>query len=189
VLAAAALLLVAAFVLATRGTGEPRRVVLPRVVGRTVASAASLLRARGFVVRIASARHDARPTGSVAAVRPSVSSAALGTTVTLVPSAGPRSIAVPAVTGYSEEAATAVLDGAGLTVETRAAYASAPSGTAVGTTPPAGTMVPPHSSVALTISAGPTPTVSAQPASPPGKAKGHDKGKGHGKKQDQGDEG
>ena len=116
-------------------------------------------------------------------MRPSVSSAALGTTVMLVPSAGPRSIAVPAVAGYSEEAATAVLEDAGLIVQPSAAYASVPSGTAVGTTPPAGSMVPPHSSVALTISAGPAPTVSDQPAFPPGKAKGHDKGKGHGDSQ------
>src|SRR4029077_18562429 len=98
-LAAAALLLVAAYLLASRGTAEPRRAALPDVVGRSVASAASDLRARGFAVRIARARHAAKPTGTVAAVRPSVSSAALGTTVTLVPSSGPRSIAVPAVTG------------------------------------------------------------------------------------------
>jgi serine/threonine-protein kinase len=182
-LAAAAVLLVAAFLLAMRGPAEPRRVALPQVLGRPVASAASLLRARGFSVRIASARHTAKQTGTVAAMRPSVSSAALGTTITLVPSSGPRSIAVPAVAGYSEEAATAVLEDAGLIVQPSAAYASVPSGMAVGTTPPAGNMVPPHSSVALTISAGPPPTVSDQPAFPPGKAKGHDKGKGHGDSQ------
>jgi eukaryotic-like serine/threonine-protein kinase len=185
-LAAAALLLVVAFALARRGTAEPRRVALPQVVGRPVASAASVLRARGFAVRIASAQHAAKPTGTVAAVRPSVASAALGTTLTLVPSSGPRAIAVPSVTGYSEQAATAVLEKAGLIVQPRAVYAPVPSGTAVGTTPPAGDLVPPHSPIALIISAGPAPIVSDQPALAPGKAKGHDKSHGHGDKKGEG---
>jgi hypothetical protein len=49
-----------------------------------------------------------------------------------------------------------------------------PTGTVVATTPPSGTPVAPHSSVAMVVSAGPAP-----PALPPGQAK--DPGKGHGK--------
>ena len=166
-----------AFLLATRADGAPHTVALPSVVGKPVAVAASALRARGFVVRIAPGAYAAEARGTVIAVRPSGTSAARGTTVAIVPSSGPRPIAIPLVAGFSQAAAVAALERLGLAVVPRTEYdAAAPSGTAVATMPPAGAPVPPHSSVALTISAGPAPVTPAEPASPPGKAKGNDKG-------------
>lgn len=169
-----------AVVLATRGCSAPRRVALPHVVGTSVGTAASALRARGFRVRIAAGAHASEPRGTVAAVRPSGTSAAQGATVALVPSSGPPAIAIPPVSGFSQPAAVAALERLGLAVQPQTAYNPAPSGTVVATTPRAGVSVPPHSSVVLTISAGPAPPVPAEPTSPPGTANGNGNGDGHG---------
>jgi hypothetical protein len=173
----AALLVGVAFVLATRGGAGPSRVTLPRVIGRPVAAAASALRERGFVVRIVAGEHASETSGTVAAVHPSGASAARASTVVIVPSSGPRLIAIPTVSGLSQAAAVAELERLGLAVRPQTAYGTAPSGTAIATVPPVGTTVPPRTSVALTISAGPAPIT---PAKPPGKAHGFANGKGHG---------
>ncbi|MDX6598260.1 MAG: hypothetical protein QOE87_2147, partial [Gaiellales bacterium] len=102
-----------------------------------------------------------------------------GARVTLIPSSGPLRVVVPAVTGFSQAAATAELERLGFVVRSSTASASIPAGTAVGTVPEAGTSAPAHSAISLTISAGPEPVVPAKPM-PPGKTK--DKhGKKHGK--------
>jgi serine/threonine-protein kinase len=190
-LAAAALLVGLVFALTTRGGGETRSAALPRVVGRPVAVAVSALRARGFVVRTLPAVHANEAPGIVTAVRPNAASADIGTTVAVVPSSGPSRIAIPAVAGFSEDAAVAALERLGLDVLPQTAYAPTPSGTAVGTTPPAGTAVPPRSSVALTISAGPAPVNPVKPV-PPGQAKnakGNGRAKGHEKQKEKHAEG
>ncbi len=179
VLGAAALLVGLAFALTTRGGDDPRSVALPRVVGRPLASAISALRARGFVVRTLPATHAVEAAGTVAAVRPNAASADFGTTVAVIPSSGPSQIAIPPVAGFSEDAAVATLERLGFDVRPQTAYGPTPSGTVVGTTPPAGTAVPPRSSVAVTISAGSPPVSPAKPV-PPDQAKGP-KGKGGGK--------
>ena len=185
-LAVAALLVGLAVALTTRGGGEARSVALPRVVGRPVASAISALRARGFVVRTLPAVHANEAPGTVAAVRPNAASADIGTTVAVVPSSGPSRIAIPPVAGSSQEAAVAALERLGFGVRTETAYGPTPIGTVVGTMPPAGTAVPPRSSVAVTISAGPAPVGPAKPV-PPGEAKdpkGKGRGKGHEKQKE-----
>jgi beta-lactam-binding protein with PASTA domain len=185
-LAVAALLLAVAFALSTRDHARPSRVVLPRIAGTPVATANSALRERGFVVRVIGPVHASEPAGTVAAVRPNTTSAAFGTTIAIVPSSGPSPITIPAVSGYSKAAAVAALQRLGLTAQLSTAYGPTPSGTATTTTPPAGTAVPPHSSITLSISAGPAPVPPANPT-PPGKANGHANGKeygnGNGKKQ------
>jgi serine/threonine-protein kinase len=191
-LALAALVVGAVFALATRGDGGARRVALPRLVGTPVASAASALRARGLTPRLASAIYASAPRGTVAAVRPRVATVEAGSAVTIVPSSGPRPIAVPGVAGLSLSAALTALDGAGLAAQTRTIHDAAPRGTAVATTPAEGTGVAPHSAVVLTVSAGPAPAAPSASSAPPGKAKGpakdkpHGKGKGHAKKKDKG---
>ena len=185
-LAVAALLVGLAFALTTRGGGEARSVGLPRVVGLPVASAVSALRTRGFVVRTLAAEHANEAPGTVAAVRPNTASADFGSTIAVVPSSGPSRIAIPPVAGFSQEAAVAALERLGLDVRPQTAFGPTPSGTAIGTTPPAGTAVPPRSSVALTISAGPAPVSPAKPV-PLGQAKGpkgNGRGKGHEKQKE-----
>jgi eukaryotic-like serine/threonine-protein kinase len=177
----AALLVGLAVVLATRGDAGPRRVTLPRVIGRPVPTAASALRNRGFVVRIVAAEHAREASGTVAAVHPGAASAPQGSTVVVVPSSGPRLITIPAVSGFSQTAAVTALEQLGLAVRPLKAYDTAPSGTAIATAPRVGTAVPPRSSVVLTISAGPAPVA---PAGPPAPAGGPANGKGHGNGKD-----
>jgi serine/threonine-protein kinase len=171
----------AAFVVtAGGGDGAPPLVGLPKVVGMPVTTARSALLESGFDVRVGAKRQSDQPAGTVAGVRPAGASAARGALVTLIPSSGPVQVVVPAVTGFSLAAATAELERLGFVVQSSTAYASAPAGTAVGTVPVAGTPVAPHSSISLTISAGPEPIVPAKPM-PPGKTKDKHPGKKHGK--------
>jgi serine/threonine-protein kinase len=170
----------AAFALTSGGgEGVPPLVALPKLVGMRVPTARSALLRRGFDVEVGARRHSAQPAGTVAGVRPAGASAARGARVTLIPSSGPLRVVVPAVTGFSQAAATAELERLGFVVRSSTASASIPAGTAVGTVPEAGTSAPAHSAISLTISAGPEPVVPAKPM-PPGKTK--DKhGKKHGK--------
>ena len=171
----------AAFVLTTGGEdGAPPLVGLPKLVGMPVTTARSALLEDGFDVRVGAKRHSDQPVGTVAGLRPAGASAPRGALVTLIPSSGPVQVVVPAVTGFSPAAATAELERLGFVVQSSTAYASASAGTVVGTAPAAGTPVAPHSSISLTISAGPEPVVPAKPM-PPGQAKDKHPGKKHGK--------
>jgi serine/threonine-protein kinase len=174
----------AAFVLtAGDGGGPPPLVSLPKVVGTPVASAKSALLEGGFDVRVGAKRHSDRPAGTVAGVRPTAASARRGALITLIPSSGPAQVVVPAVTGFSQAAATAELQRRGLVVEPTTAYSTAPAGSAIGTTPTAGDAVAPHSAISLTISAGPAPVVPVGPEpagakpTPPGHTKDKHKDK------------
>jgi serine/threonine-protein kinase len=170
-LGAAVALAGALFVLsAGDGDGAPPLVSLPKVVGMPVATARSALLEDGFDVRVGAKRHAGRPAGTVDAVRPAAASAARGALITIIPSSGPRPVVVPAVTGFSQAAATAELERRGLVVHPSTAYASSPAGTAVATAPAAGTAADPHSSISLVISAGPEPVAPPEPT-PPGQAK------------------
>ena len=182
-LGAVAALTGAALVL-TAGGGDdaPPLVGLPKVVGMPVATARSTLQAGGFDVRVGTKRHSDRPNGTVAAIRPAGASATRGALITLIPSSGPATLVVPAVTGLSKEAATAELERQGLVVQANTSYASAPAGTAVDTTPTAGTAVAPHSSISLTISRGLEPVAPAERV-PPGQLKDKHHGKGKKPKQ------
>ena len=154
---------------------------LPVVVGLPVATARSALEDDGFKVGIAPARHAGQPAGTVAGVDPTGPSAAHGTLVTITPSSGPRRIRIPALSGFSQQAATAELERLGLVVAPAMSVDSAPRGTVVGTAPPAGATAPPQSSVTVVVSSGPAP-VAPPPTPGPGKAKGpKDKDKHHGK--------
>jgi serine/threonine-protein kinase len=174
------------------GDGTPRLVPLPKVVGMRLDTAKSALLERGFDVRVGARRHSAQPTGSVTGVRPAVAQAARGAVVTLIASSGPAQVVVPAVAGFSQEAATAELERRGFVVHAGMAYdASAPAGTVVGTAPAGGTAAAPHSAVSLVISAGPAPAppppAPAQPTSPPGWNKHWYKHQGDNQDSQQGD--
>ena len=179
-LVALALLVAVVFAISTRGGGGSAAVRLPSVVGLPVATARSALEDDGFKVGIAPAQHAGEPAGTVARVDPTGPSAAHGALVTITPSSGPRSIRIPTLSGFSQQAATAELERLGFVVAPALSVDPAPRGTVVGTDPPAGTAAPPRSSVTLVVSAGPAPP----PTPAPGKAKGpknKDKHHGHGK--------
>jgi eukaryotic-like serine/threonine-protein kinase len=178
-------LLGSVFVLASRrGDGEPP-VRLPALQGTKVATASASLRQLGFAVTLAPAQHAPQPPGTVARVLPTGATAARGSALTIVPSAGPAPITVPRVAGLTTQAAVGALEQRGFAVRTQLAYGSAPAGTALATTPSQGAAVPPGSPVLLAVSAGPAPAPAAQAPTPgDGKGHGHDKPKGpkHGKR-------
>jgi serine/threonine-protein kinase len=175
-----ALLLAVVFVVSTRGGGKAPLVPLPSVAGMPVETAKSALQRRGFGVRVAPAEHAGNANGTVARIRPTGTSLARGSLVTLIPSSGPAPVRIPLVTGFSQQAATSELEKLGFVVQPTSAYASAPLGSAVGTTPQAGATAPPGSTVQLIVSAGPAPDTSTQPATS-GQANGSGKWKDKGK--------
>lgn len=87
---------------------------------------------------------------------------AAGSTVDLVVSSGPPTVAVPTVTGLTQTAATSAITGASLVVGTvtQASSATVASGSVISQTPSAGTQAAVGSAVNLVVSSGP-------PAAPP----------------------
>jgi serine/threonine-protein kinase len=185
-LVAGALAVAAIVAVATRGDGGAPLVQLPSVIGKPTAAAGSALRARGFDVRIAAARHGERPSGTVALVQPAGGSAKRGSLITLTPSSGPLLIAIPPVSGISQEAAIAALEQLGFLATPAVTSDAAPAGIVVGTNPAAGTEAPPRSSVTVIVSAGPpvvepAPPDKAKPPKDTRKGPGHDKKHGKAK--------
>ena len=173
-------LAVGAFALLTQGGDGPRPVRVPRLLGVPVSQATSTLRGLGFHVRVGKGQPATEPSGTVARTRPATTSAGFGALITIFPSTGPRRVAVPPVAGLTMDAAVGELQRLGFVVRTGTAYAPAPAGIVVATTPTTGMTAPPHSLVELTVSAGPAPQpAAAQPPQPGnGKGKGHHKAKG-----------
>jgi serine/threonine-protein kinase len=132
-----------AVVAAALTDGSSRQIShIPDLVGVRTAAAKSELQKLGFKERVAPAQHAGEPSGTVVRTRPS-ESAALASVVTITPSSGPRNVRIPAVSGRSQDAAMTALRSFGLIVRPSMSYASTPSQIAIGTTPPAGTAVPP----------------------------------------------
>jgi serine/threonine-protein kinase len=136
-----------------------RYTTMPRVTGLTVAAARAELRAMGFTVTTGTARLDnAVAKGEVIASRP-VPGARVhrGSTVQLIPSAGPRMISVPQVSGQSLADAQAALRRAGLTPGrvTSQVSATIPAGIVISTSPAASVPQPQPDPVNITVSAGP----------------------------------
>jgi hypothetical protein len=179
-LAALLVLTAGAFALLTSGGGGSRRVPMPHVVGSPVERATSTLRGLGFEVRVGKGQPAALPSGTVARTRPATTTAASGALITLIPSTGPRQVAIPPVAGLTMQDAVAALQRSGFVVHVATAYATAPAGIAVATTPATGATTPPRSSIVLTVSAGPAPIPPADQPPGPGNGKGPgSKGAGH----------
>jgi serine/threonine-protein kinase len=131
---------------------------VPDVVGLTTTTAATELRNVGFTVRIAAARTDNQiPKGQVSATVPRVGhQAPTGSRITLIPSAGPRMITVPNVTGKAVADAQHELRAAGLTpgpVQQQTSL-TVPQGEVISTNPVAGTVWPQPKPVTIVASAG-----------------------------------
>jgi eukaryotic-like serine/threonine-protein kinase len=143
-----------------------RYTTLPSVDEKTVAVAATLLRADGFRVGTGTpVINNSVAKGLVISTSPA-GRAPKGSLVTLIVSAGPRMIIVPSVAGQSLAGAEALLRNHGLTVSgqrDKVASASAPIGTIAGTTPRAGTSWPQTKPVAVDVVAGiPLPALTGQ---------------------------
>jgi regulation of enolase protein 1 (concanavalin A-like superfamily) len=140
----------------------PATVIVPQLIGLTQSSATAALTSAGLVVgAITNATSNTVPAGSVIDQTPAANtSVAPGTSVALVISSGPLPVTIPNVVNLTQQDATAALIAKGLSVGTIATAASdtVASGCVISQTPSAGTIVPSGSSVALTISSGPSST-------------------------------
>ena len=132
---------------------------VPQVTRLTMTAAKAQLRGMGFTVKTGAPQLDNRlAKGEVIATQPAAGARVhRGSTVELIPSAGPRMIGVPQVTGQSLADAQATLRRAGLTPGQVVNQVSAtiPAGVVISTSPAAGASQPQPVPVKITVSAGP----------------------------------
>jgi serine/threonine-protein kinase len=132
---------------------------VPAVAGLTESAAVKELRADGFTVRQAAAVNtNTVRAGSIVRTEPAIGTKVhKGAAITLVPSAGPRTIKVPNVSGQQLADAEQALRGAGLIVGQvhKVASSSVDAGIVVSTSPAAGLLWPQPKPVAISVSAGP----------------------------------
>jgi eukaryotic-like serine/threonine-protein kinase len=132
---------------------------MPKVTGLSLAAASSELRGDGFTVKVAAARLDnGMAKGEIMATVPAAAARVhKGTTVELIPSAGPRMITVPQVSGQPLANAQAALRQAGLTPGqvTTQPSATIAAGVVISTNPTANASTAQTQPVSLLVSAGP----------------------------------
>jgi len=137
----------------------PPVVTVPDVVGMTQAAATSAITAAELVAgAVTQESSEDVPAGAVISQSPTGgTSAATGSAVNLVVSAGPAPVSVPDVVGLAEEAAAAAIVGAELAVGTVTPQSSTsvPTGNVISQDPPAGASVAKGSAVSLAVSTGP----------------------------------
>jgi serine/threonine-protein kinase len=132
---------------------------VPPVTRLTVAAARAQLQGMGFTVKTGAARLDnGLAKGEVMATRPAAGAQVRGgATIELIPSAGPRMIGIPQVSGQTLANAETALRQAGLTPGRVVSQVSGtiPAGVVISTSPGAAVPQPQPSPVTLMVSAGP----------------------------------
>jgi beta-lactam-binding protein with PASTA domain/tRNA A-37 threonylcarbamoyl transferase component Bud32 len=161
-----AVVVLASLIVWWQASGRYTRV--PDVAGLATSTAATELRNLGFQVKIGNPQVDNQvPKGEAARTVPGSGSHALnGATITVIPSAGPRMILVPNVTGQAVANAQKALQAAGLTpgAVQQETSPTVPQNEVISTDPAAGTSWPQTKPVKLTVSAGiGLPDFSGQP--------------------------
>jgi serine/threonine-protein kinase len=149
--------LIVAFVIFPSGI-VPGNAKVPNVTGLLFTDASERLGAVGFKAEHGESRyHEASPKETVLEQSPVAGTHDVeGTTVTLVTSAGPQMVAVPAVVGMTQNDAQTALEGAGFDLGAVSQKASkAPAGQVIGSQPAPGTQASIPSAVSVTISSGP----------------------------------
>ena len=157
--------LIVAFVVFPTGV-VPRDVKVPNVNGLTYEEAIQRLAQAGFKAERGEQRYDnSAPKLTVLEQSPEPGAReGVGSTVTLVVSAGQRIVTVPTVTGMTRIEAQVLLEKEGFDVgDTGEANSDAPAGTVVSTRPPAGSQVSVPSTVSLVLSRGPAANVLQMP--------------------------
>jgi serine/threonine-protein kinase len=136
-----------------------RYTTVPQVTRMSLAAAQAELRSQGFTVVTEPARLDnGLAKGQVISTSPAAGARVRKNgTIEVVPSAGPRLLSVPQVSGEALAAAQAALRQAGLTPGpvTSQVSATIAAGIVISTSPAAGAMQPQPKPVAITVSAGP----------------------------------
>jgi beta-lactam-binding protein with PASTA domain len=145
----------------------PPGVAMPDVTGLAAADAVRALQARGLKPTLQQVASAQAP-GTVVGQTPAPGKRAKkGTRVLLQVAKGQAAVAVPSVTGQSEQQAVATLKQAHLAASVAHVPSSQPSGTVVAQRPAAGQKVRPGSAVRLNVSKGrsqpaPAPTTQQQ---------------------------
>ncbi len=138
---------------------QGRYTTVPAVAGMTDGAAVTALRADGFSVRMGPAVTDNNArAGTVARTMPAVGGRVhKGSAITIIPSAGPRMIKVPDVSGQQLAEAQRALRNTGLTPGQvrKVASGSVDAGIVVSTQPAAGLSSPQQTPIAITVSKGP----------------------------------
>jgi serine/threonine-protein kinase len=158
--------LVVAFVVFPTGV-VPRDVKVPNVNGLTYEEAAQRLAQSGFKAEQGEQRYDnSAPKLTVLEQSPEPGTReGVGSTVTLVVSAGQRIVTVPTVTGMTRIEAQVLLEKDGFDVgDVAETNSEQPAGTVVSTRPPAGAQVSVPSTVSLVLSRGPGASILQMPS-------------------------
>ncbi|MCP2344383.1 Stk1 family PASTA domain-containing Ser/Thr kinase [Nonomuraea roseoviolacea] len=169
IIVALAVVMVAAIGLTGWYVSRPQYVTVPAdLVGRPVSLVEAKLASGGLKVRVAQGRHDDKTDeGLVLSLDPvGGQEVEAGTTVTLVPSLGPKLVVVPKVAGMSADDARAAIAKAGLAVGTvrRLANPDVPRNTVIRTSPLVGEKLKEGAKVSIYVSAGLTmPDVAKMP--------------------------
>ncbi|MBN6057842.1 PASTA domain-containing protein [Nonomuraea sp. RK-328] len=169
IIVALAVVMVAAIGLTGWYVSRPRYVTVPAdLVGRPVSLVQEKLVAGGLKVKVAQGRHDDKADeGMVLSLDPvGGQEVEAGTTVTLVPSLGPKLVVVPKVAGMSADDARAAIAKAGLAVGAvrRLANPDVARNTVIRTSPLVGEKLKEGAKVSIYVSAGLTmPDVAKMP--------------------------
>ncbi|MFR9803315.1 Stk1 family PASTA domain-containing Ser/Thr kinase [Pseudonocardia sp. RS010] len=139
------------------GTG-PASATVPALTGKTTDEAAALLEQRGLTLgdRSTQETSDSDLVGKIISSSPAAGvDAPGGSAVSVVVGTKQTTVAVPDVTGQSEDRATRTLADSGFTsVQTQEVDGAGEEGTVVGSNPSAGTRVAPGSTITLQVSRG-----------------------------------
>jgi len=139
----------------------PTPILVPDVIGQLQALAESTIVSDGFTVgTVTGVSSSVIQAGEVVDQSPLGNTLAVpGSAVDITVSTGPAPVAVPDIVGLDQASAESDIVSAGLIVGTisTANSASVPSGDVIEQSPLDGTLVPPGSAVAMTVSLGPAP--------------------------------
>jgi eukaryotic-like serine/threonine-protein kinase len=141
------------------GAGAGHWTAMPTVVGMDQASAARVVQAAGLVASVRQQHDNTMPAGRIATSTPVAAvEVAKGSTVVLIVSSG-RPVVPEIAPGTSVTQAEQILRNSDLTVAqdpgTQHSHPTAPPGSVIDTSPPAGTQMDIGAPVALVVSSGP----------------------------------
>ncbi len=137
----------------------PAPVAVPNVIGTSQSAAQAALSAHQLALGAVNRQASSVSAGVVVSESPAAgSSVAPGSAVSLIVSSGPAAVAVPDVTGTTQIAAQAALSARPLALGAVSLQTSSTTvaGLVLAQTPPAGAQVSPGTSIALTVSSGPS---------------------------------
>ena len=134
----------------------PAQVGVPNEQGQPQAAAVSDLTSKGFQSTVTTKPSTVAQGTVINQTPPGGATAAQGSTVALVVSSGPATVAVPSVANDDPTTADNALHAAGLNpTQKNQASTGVKAGLVIGTNPPAGTQVTPGSAVTVYVSTGP----------------------------------